>query len=142
MGLPKTVLGPNSPQVARIVGNLRRAVEGVSAASSTVATEELVAATPVDTRHCQSNWLITTGSPTTEVVGSRKAVSFAGLIVGYARALHYRITDGALWTSNNVFYLESLKDGSSPQQPSPGWIDKTLDKAMHKIAERVQGFFR
>lgn len=142
MGLPKTVLGPNSPQVARITGNLRRAVEGVCGAAATVAAEDLSAATPVDTRHCQSNWLITAGSPTTAVVGSRKAVSFAGHVVGLARALHYRLTDGALWVSNNVFYLEDLAGGSSPQQPSAGWIDSTLDKAVHKVAGRVQGFFR
>lgn len=110
--------------------------------AATQVAEDLSAATPIDTRHCQSNWLITSGSPTTEVVGSKKAVSFAGFVVGLARAMNYRLTDGALWTSNNVHYLADLARGSSLQQPMPGWIDKTIAKAITKVPGRVQRFFR
>jgi hypothetical protein len=97
-----------------------------------LARVNLSAATPVDTGHATSNWVLSVGRPYTGIDGSREDVSFAAQATGDAEVREY---DGAMlgknrqiFIRNNVPYMKFLDAGTSQQAP-PNFIAKALSGA-------------
>ena len=83
------------------------------------AYEAVVLATPVDTYHAASNWILSVGSPYTGVDGSRDAVSTAQQDQGLQEATRFDVgRHGKIFLRNNVEYLPFLDQGSSQQAPA------------------------
>lgn len=85
----------------------------------TIAARSVINATPVDTEHDASNWVLSTGSPYTGVDGSRLAVSYAAQDAGFQKLAAYDVgRDGKIFLRNNVFYTQFLDRGWSQQAPA------------------------
>lgn len=84
-----------------------------------LAADAVTNATPVDTHHAESNWVLSTRQPYMGVDGSRSAVSWAAQNAGIAALQTYDIgRDGKIYLRNNVLYLEFLDQGWSQQAPA------------------------
>lgn len=84
-----------------------------------LATLNVIAATPVDTGHAASNWIISYGAPYTAIVGSRIAVDTTVRDSALATLQEYDVgRDGVVYLRNNVPYLKFLDGGSSQQAPA------------------------
>lgn len=84
-----------------------------------IAGQSVIDATPVDTEHDRSNWVLSVGSPYTGVDGSRIAVSYAAQKAGFQKLAAYDVgRDGKIFLRNNVFYTKFLDKGWSQQAPA------------------------
>lgn len=87
-----------------------------------LARANVTAATPVDTEHAASNWVLSVGRPYTEVCGSREAVSYTAQAAGDDEVRDYNADDvrrnRKIYLRNNVFYLRFLDNGWSQQAPA------------------------
>lgn len=92
-----------------------------------VAADNVTNATPVDTGHAASNWVLSTGAPYAGVCGSRKAVDTSAQRAGIEKISRYDIgRDGPrIYLRNNVLYLQYLDKGWS-QQAEPGFVAKAI----------------
>jgi hypothetical protein len=80
------------------------------------AASAVIGATPVDTGHAASNWILSTGHPYMLIDGSRLDVSTSAQDEGIAKIRDYDVgRDGPIYLRNNVLYLQFLDKGSSPQ---------------------------
>jgi hypothetical protein len=119
--------GGRGGAVGAIAREMRAEISAMLAEVMTAAANAVAEATPIDTGHAQSNWILSTGRPFTGVDGSREAVSEAAQVYGLEKIAKYDAgRDGRIFLTNNVKYMPDLADGSSPQQPEPGWITKAL----------------
>ncbi len=134
---PATARGGKG-QAAAIGRECRKALSEMLSGVMTAAAQAVTDATPIDTGHAQSNWILSTGSPHSGVEGSRESVSYAGQVHGLEKMASYDVgRDGRIYLRNNVDYLPDLAAGSSPQQPTPGWLTEALLSAS-KVAPKGQ----
>lgn len=83
-----------------------------------LAFERVRSATPVDTGHVMSNWVLSAGKPYQGVDGTREAVSFGAQTAGVREMQRYDVgRDGQAYLRNNVSYLPYLDAGHSQQAP-------------------------
>lgn len=81
--------------------------------------------TPIDTGWASSNWTLSLDKPSSDVVGSKQAVS--NQMHGIAEALQFDITKNrSIYCTNNVPYIARLNDGWSRQSPR-GFVDAVID---------------
>lgn len=126
-----------SGQVARIGREIRAQMSAMLAGVMVQAAEAVTDATPIDTGHAQSNWILSTGAPYTGVDGSRESVSEAAQVYGLEKMARYDLgRDGKIFLVNNVPYLPDLDKGSSPQA-EPGFVARAILSAS-KAAPRGQ----
>lgn len=91
-----------------------------------LAADNVTNATPVDTTHAATNWVLSVKSPYMGIDGSRDAPSDAAQQAGIARLQTYDIgRDGRIFLRNNVLYLQWLDKGWSQQAP-PGFVAAAL----------------
>lgn len=97
-------------------------------------TANLIEDTPVDTGWASSNWVPSIGDPFRGLAGSKEgdvalinpAVSDAGV----ARvATSYKLSEGAIYISNNVPYILALNEGHSDQAPQ-AFVQASMLKAI------------
>lgn len=94
-----------------------------------LAADNVTNATPVDTGHAASNWVLSVGAPFTGIDGSREAVRTDAQDAGIARIEQYDVgRDGTIFLRNNVLYLQYLDRGWSQQAP-PGFVAAALQSA-------------
>lgn len=118
---------------AAIGREMRAELSAMLSGVMTAAAQAVTEATPIDTGHAQSNWILSTGSPHSGVDGSRESVSEAAQVHGLEKMASYDVgRDGRIYLVNNVSYMPDLADGSSPQQPEPGWVTEALLSASSK----------
>lgn len=84
--------------------------------------------TPIDTTFARSSWILSVGSPSNAVGGSKQNVSTSAQDRGLARMATYRFSQGAIFITNNVPYIARLDRGWSEQQ-SAGFVDRALNRA-------------
>lgn len=71
------------------------------------AADAVEAACPIRTGHLLSNFILSTGSPHSGVVGSPESVSYAAQDAGRAKVLDYDVgRDGKIYLTNHVDYLQ------------------------------------
>lgn len=138
---PRSAKLPTEPRLstgrtgspAAIGREMRAALSTMLSDVMTAAAQAVTEATPIDTGHAQSNWILSTGAPYAGVDGSRENVSEAAQIHGLEKMAAYDVgRDGRIYLTNHVPYMPDLADGSSPQQPEPGWITEALLSASAK----------
>lgn len=94
---------------------------------------ELKRATPVDTGWARANWQVSIGHPITQTTGSREAVNVSAQAAGEARLLVYDLSQGDIWITNNVPYIQELNQGHSKQAPA-GFVEDAIRAAIASIA--------
>ncbi|MFL6864115.1 MAG: hypothetical protein ACJ8DZ_14060 [Allosphingosinicella sp.] len=91
--------------------------------------------TPVDTGWARANWLPSIGAPAAVDSSKRDPtpldISARVQLADQGRndVLSWRLTDGAIFTTNSVPYIEALNDGHSPQSPR-GWVQTAIEKGI------------
>ena len=94
----------------------------------------LVETTPVDTGWARANWVPRVRTPIDEAVGSPDgggiSAAQAAANSGIAQVLNYRLSQGRVFVSNAVPYIERLNDGSSTQAPA-GFVQVAIRKAVN-----------
>jgi hypothetical protein len=90
--------------------------------------------TPVDTRHAQTNWVLSVGNPYTRVDGTKEAISEGAQRAGAAKVERWRLGQPQIFLTNNVPYVSLLNQGSSKQAPA-GFVEAAVQAALDK--ERV-----
>lgn len=93
--------------------------------------------TPVDTGWARANWVPSVGAPAI-MDAANKEPSAADIAArqkiaerGGNELLSWQPTDGAIFTTNNVPYIEPLNAGHSPQSPR-GFVQNAIVKAIHE----------
>lgn len=89
--------------------------------------EGIVNMTPVDTGRARGNWMVTIGSPSTEVKTETYDKVGAGTIAAGRSTIESLTTLGAIYLTNNLPYILPLENGSSKQAPG-GMVQVTLDR--------------
>jgi hypothetical protein len=112
-----------------IMAALERRVEQAVVAIAVNATEELIAATPVDTGFARSNWTPAVGSPPERTDDGAQAR-------GLAEIVRYRLEDGSAFVSNHAEYIQALIHGHSDQAPS-GFDRIAIARALDRTAKEL-----
>ena len=93
----------------------------------------LVEHTPVDTGWARANWVPRTGVPLQAPVGQPGsggvAAAAAASSTGIAKVLSYALTQGKVFVTNNVPYIERLNNGYSRQEPA-GFVQRAIRRAV------------
>lgn len=98
-----------SPQVAKIGREMRAALSRTLSDVMLAAADAVENASPVQTGHLRSNFVLTTGAPYSGVDGSPDQVSTTAQEAGKARIRAYDVgRDGRIHLTNNVEYLDYL----------------------------------
>jgi hypothetical protein len=92
---------------------------------------ELRRATPVDTGHARRNWVPSVGQQLTEPVEDDAAHG-----AGIQQIIAYTLSQGALWVSNAVPYIQRLNYGHSTQAPA-GFVEVAIDRAFATAREKL-----
>jgi len=131
-----------------ISAEMRRIEREMSQAMRELITEivaQLQEATPVETGHARANWIPSIGSPVTDEDGfvremkngDRRTNAGGAQRQGLRDILRYHISDGDVFISNNVPYIQILNTGTSDQAPR-FWIEQAIEKG----ADAVQARYR
>jgi hypothetical protein len=115
--------------------SIERAAERVIKRIAFSIQGQLKVSTPVDTSWARSNWLVSIGRPVTQPAGSPTAVGQASAAqsAGEARLLVYNFSQGDIWLSNNVPYIQKLNTGHSKQAPA-NFIERAIQQGIAAIA--------
>jgi hypothetical protein len=117
--------------------HIERVTEKVVVSVSQAVLDNLVDLNPVDTGHSRNNWIPTVGVPSETVDGSRKMPSAELQDAGRRTIAEYRLSDGAIYITNNVPYVIYLVLGHSPQA-APGWDRFAIEAGITEGTRRVQ----
>lgn len=111
---------------AREMGKaMRAACSGAVRDTLLIAHQSVTDATPVDTTHAASNWLLSVGSPNYDIAGSREAPDWGPWNSGRKLLMDWDISKGKIYLRNNVPYIGALNNGHSQQAP-PNFIELAL----------------
>jgi hypothetical protein len=117
---------------AREMGRAMRDALSVSTRETMLVAHQLLTnATPVDTEHAASNWLLSVGGPVTSVAGSRAAVNWGPWRDGRAVIAAYDVRQGQIFMRQNVGYVVHLNRGHSQQAPA-GFVEAALAGAAYR----------
>lgn len=125
--------------VRGVIRNLKGVTEKVITKLGLDITANLIETTPVDTGWARANWVPSVGAPALDGSGVSKAGR--GLISGASSSQMaaqaslatsgYKLSQGRLFISNGVPYIELLNSGSSKQAPR-GFVQRAIQKAVTK----------
>lgn len=93
--------------------------------------QRIVQESPFDTGVFKNNWLMSIGSPSTEIledgdVSGSKAIERARQVV-----MDYPLSSlPDLWLVNNLPYAARLNNGWSGQQENPKWVEREIAQAV------------
>ena len=116
-------------QTARIVKLIDKAVESVAVEITLDFTRFVIEDTPVDTGWARANWIPSVGSPVESPAGFPGEVQQSFQQQGVDNVGRYSLSDGPLYVSNNVPYIEKLNAGTSSKAPA-GFVETDLDRAV------------
>lgn len=145
--------------IAEFARNIRKRASNIENGSvalvkrvAKTALRELVNGTPVKTGLARSNWRVSVGGTATAVIESRanpgkggfaeRTVAAATIADGIAKINTLSVgknrfgsgqAGSSLRISNNVPYIDKLRNGSSKQQPND-WVAEALTKAESELA--------
>lgn len=120
---------------------LERGVTRLVQTVSIAVDQALVLSTPVDTGRARSNWIVSTGQPTSEVIPpyapgenlgtGEGANANAALEQGRQEAENYRLGQ-TLFITNNLPYIGRLNDGSSAQAPAM-FVEEAIQEGVRAV---------
>lgn len=136
------------PQIKRIIGELDDVTEKAVTVITLEVAANLIELTPVDTGWARANWVPNIGGPFEAFVSEfdddearRAAVpgqrgiqqSATGLLV----AGGYSLSQGPVYVTNNVPYIQVLNTGSSTQAPS-AFIQSAIETGVNAAVRKVK----
>lgn len=99
--------------------------------------EGLIDKTPVDTGWARANWIPSIGTPFEGPVGDPTSFDTGEQELGMAAvASQYQLSDGPVFITNNVPYIEQLNAGSSEKAPA-GFIEAIIDRVVEDANRRI-----
>lgn len=128
-------------QISYIVADLERVTARGMVALILDVNANLVEATPVDLGWARAGWVPSIGQPydggdnprpTDAMVGPARARQ----VMGQNEVLGYRMSDGPLFSTNNVTYILPLAEGWSPQAAA-GWVETAIENAVDAANRRA-----
>lgn len=125
----------SDPQIDFIVADLARYTESQVVDLSLNVVANLQEDTPRDTGWARANWVPSLGAPYEEDVGSGGSVSLAQAkqSTGIAQVVGFRLSDGSVFATNNVPYIQALNDGSS-SQAGAAFVQASVERAVDQTA--------
>jgi len=121
----------------RVMGEFFRALQKEVKIIALDINEGLIDKTPVDTGWARANWILNIGTPFEGPIGTRDSFNTGQQEVGMAAvASQYQLSDGPVFISNNVPYIESLNAGKSDQAPA-GFIEEIIDRVVEESNRRI-----
>ena len=124
-------------EASRVTAQMQNAVNKVTRQLLREVHERLYTSTPIDTGWAMSNWLFNIGSPIEEPIGTREDVDTTGLATSAARITIYNIyQNGQAFITNNVYYIEKLNEGYSPQA-SAGFVEAAIEEGINALDGQV-----
>ena len=128
-------------QIEAVIRGLERVTERVVTKLTIDLHRGLTKATPVDTGFARANWVPRIGAAQRDVVGSAEDRGGIGAArrdstSGLAQVLSYKLPQGQVFVTNNVFYIRYLNDGHSPQAPA-GFVQIEIEKVVRNRSFRV-----
>lgn len=104
--------------------------------------QAVVMATPVDTGRARSNWTVSRGSPSTRTrqpyaagagLGVEEGANAqAAINQGASEVAEYKLSDGPIYVSNSLPYIEALNDGHSAQAPA-GFVQEAVQVGVQAV---------
>ena len=129
-------------QIDVIIADLDAHAERVCVDLTLEITARLQIATPIDLGWARAGWVPSIGAPYTgganlkpDPILVRIAAAEQAEAVGNIPS--YKITQGPIWISNNVVYIQRLNDGWSKQAPS-GFVQAEVAQAIDTVKARQQ----
>lgn len=103
--------------------------------------------TPVDTGWAAANWVPSVGDPyndptaaeVREPTAAQVAARAAVAREGQNDVLGWKPTDGSIFSTNNVPYIQALNNGHSGQSPR-GFVQAAIEKAIRQTYSRARSF--
>ncbi len=122
------------PQIAFITADLAKFTESELVGLALAIQGNLIEACPVDLGWARAGFVPTFGQPYdggADLNPDPAAVAGARAIQSSAEAgmFSYRLSDGALFVTNNVAYIIPLANGHSDQAPA-GWVPDAIERAV------------
>jgi len=136
------------PQITRIIRELEEVTEKAVTVITLEVAANLIELTPVDTGWARANWIPNIGGPFEVSISefsdddARRAAipgqaglqqSQTGLLV----AGGYSLSQGPIYVSNNVPYIQVLNTGSSTQAPS-AFIQSAIETGVNAATRKVR----
>ena len=133
---------PTNTDLTGSLDEIERTIERTVFRLANNISNKLAEVTPVDTGWAKGNWWPSIGSPInepapnpgTEGAAARAEARRQALVM---RLVTYRLDDGNVFIQNNVPYITRLAQGSSPDQPNPGWIEAVIDEQVEAVRNAV-----
>lgn len=94
--------------------------------------------TPRKTGFASASWIVSIGSPSTDVAGSPMSVDRGAGARGIEQLRSYTLSQGSVFLVNNVDYMTDLNSGSS-KQAKPGFIDSCYQRAVNDAEKQFAG---
>lgn len=96
-----------------------------------------VIATPVDIGWARAGWVPSVGQPHSGGADlspdpSDVSIALGRQSTGTAQLVAYRLSQGDVFSTNNVTYIEALNAGSSSQAPA-GFVQSAIVKAVRSV---------
>ena len=122
------------PPVVRLVAQLNQVIADQVRALALEVHANLVEATPVDTGWARANWIPVISDDNNSVIDAQGNIGAASgqQAAGVAEVLAYNLSQGKIFVSNHVPYIENLNMGHSQQAPA-GFVEAAIDKAIRTV---------
>lgn len=120
-----------SPQLQVILDDLDGLTERAVRRVSFNLSSNLIQLTPRDTGWAAANWVPSLGGAVQVTYGSKTAVDGGAQQRGLAAIAGYRASDGLVFVTNNVPYIQLLNDGHSAKAPV-GFVEISIDMAIRQ----------
>lgn len=96
-------------------------------------TSNLIVDTPVDTGWARANWVPSIGNSVNVPAGTRESVTVGDQQAGIATvAVTYTLSQGRVFITNNVPYIETLNEGSSRQAPAM-FVQRAIQRGVRSL---------
>jgi hypothetical protein len=121
----------------KVTSDLNNFLEKVMKDLGTTLNNKLTEETPEDTGWAENNWIANLGTPHRGLAGTREAaekgsIDFVPRRVGLAKIAAYKLRNGKIHITNNVYYLSDLNEGTSKQAPAM-FIEMAIDKSIRQV---------
>lgn len=118
----------------RVLRGMEDFLENVMKELALNTNHNLVEGTPRLTGWAETNWIASISKPNQGVSGSHKearagSLDLAPMQVGFVKIAGYKLKQGRIHITNNVYYLLDLNAGTSKKAPAM-FVEMAIDKSI------------
>lgn len=122
-------------QTNKIIAKMNRVTEKGAIGLALDIHGGLTEDTPVDTGWARANWIPSVGTPAPQAAGAPGQPDTGAVTQGIAEVSRWKISDGPIYLTNNVPYIQRLNAGGSNQAPA-GFIEANVQTATNRANRR------